>query len=579
MDRTAQSRQDNYLGLQYYTAWQLIKLFWQSDQRFRAYLALGIVLILIWLGIAIRVAFSYWSNYFYTALQEYDKKAAIYLLFIFFGMAFVYIVLAVYRYYISQLIGLRWRRWLTDQFIGRWLEKRDYYYMETFEGETDNPDQRIQEDVLGLVTNSISLFIGLIGSVTSFVGFIYVLWTLSGRVHIDLGSIEFHIPGYLVWVAIIYASVGSYLTYKIGRPLVGLNFEQQKREASFRFSAIDLRSHAEHVALYRGEDHQKGILHESFRSVLDNWYLIILRQKSLLWFTAGYNQVAVALPLIVALPNYFEKIFLLGGLMQSLRAFGQIQEALSYFVNSFTSIAEWRAITQRLTTFLNHLQAIDERVSKQNHLVFHQQVENKITTKQLSVSTPAETMLLKDINEEFVHGKNYLIKGRSGLGKSTFVRAIAGIWPYAMGEITFPQKKQVMYLPQKPYMPIGTLSEAILFPDKKQPELERQVEQILRDCNLDHLIPRLHEKAAWSEQFSPGEQQRISFARILLHRPDWVFLDESTSMLDLGNEKRMYRLLKEKLPHCSIVSVGHRPSLDEFHEKVIDIEKYAVSLV
>lgn len=575
MDRNANEYQDHYLQSRHYTVWHLLKLFWQSDQRLRAYFIFVVITIMTMGLVAFDVAFSYWSNYFYDALQKYDKNAAVYLLGVFFVMAFAYIILAVYRYYISQLFGLRWRRWLTDQFIGRWLQKRDYYYMETFEGQTDNPDQRIQEDIGALVANSISLFIGLIGSVTSFLAFIYVLWSLSGHIHLDLGGYELHIPGYLVWVAIIYASVGTYFTFKIGRPLVALNFEQQKREASFRFAAIDLRSHAEHVALYRGEDHQKNILHRSFKSVLENWYWIILRQKSLLWFTAGYNQVAVALPLLVALPNYFEKVFLLGGLMQSLRAFGQIQEALSYFVNSFTQIAEWRAISQRLTTFVNHLQDIDEKVAQQNQLVFQKQPMNKITMKELSISTPTQANLLKNINEEFIHGKSYLIKGASGIGKSTFVRTIAGIWPYAIGEISLPDNQHVMYLPQKPYMPIGTLAEAILFPDKKHPELEAQLPQVLHECNLDHFIPRLQEVASWSEQFSPGEQQRIAFARVLLHKPDWVFLDESTSMLDLANEKQMYQLLKNKLPNCSIVSVGHRPSLDTLHEHVINVEKYS----
>lgn len=574
MDRKHSQHSPAYLGARYYSAWELIKLIWQSKQKLRAYLALVLITIMTIALVALDVGLSYWSNYFYDALQAYNKNGAIYLLKIFFLLAFIYMVLFVYRYYVSQLFGLRWRRWLTEQFIGRWLQKRDYYYMETFEGQTDNPDQRIQEDVGALAVNSISLFIGLIASITSFFAFIYVLWSLSGKLHIHFWGMNFNIPGYLVWVAIAYAAVGSYFTYIIGHPLIPLNFEQQRREASFRFAAIDLRSHAEHVALYKGEHHQKTILHKAFHKVLDNWYLIILRQKALLWFTAGYNQVAVALPLLVVMPNYFGKVFLLGGLMQSLRAFSQVQEALSYFVTSFTQIAEWRAITQRLTTFLNHLQDIDTKVTQQNHLAFRKQPQPKITMKQLSISTPAKEKLLENINEEFLHGKDYLIKGESGAGKSTLVRTLAGIWPYAAGEINLPEKQRLMYLPQKSYMPIGTLAEAILFPDKTHPELEKHLEQVLQDCRLENFIPRLQETASWSEQFSPGEQQRIAFARILLHKPDWVFLDESTSMLDLENEKHLYQLLKNKLPHCSIVSVGHRPSLDAFHEHIIDVAKY-----
>lgn len=568
---------DHYIKQRYYTAWQFIKLYWQSEQKWYAYLIFSIIIMMTIMLVAFDVAFSYWSNYFYNALQVYNKKAALYLILVFFAMAFVAIILAVYRYYISQLFGLRWRRWLTKQFIERWLEKRDYYYLENFDVTTDNPDQRIQEDIGSLVTYFISLTTGLISSITSFFAFIYVLWELSGVLTIPFGSLgTLHIPGYLVWVSIVYATFGTLLTFKIGYPLVALNFEQQRREATFRFAAIDLRSHSENVALYKGEEHQKGILQSLFNKVLENWYAIILRQKTLLWFTNGYGQVAVALPLLVALPNYFGKVFLLGGLMQSLRAFGQIQDALSFFVNSYTQIAEWRAVTQRLTTFLNHLQEIDEKASKYNQLVFQNQPVNKIFIKDVTLTTPRQEILLENIKEEFVHGQNYVLKGPSGIGKSTFIRAIAGIWPFASGEIILPENRNIMYLPQKPYMPIGTLVEAILFPDKRHPEFEPRLEQVLKECHLDYFIPRLHEVASWSQQMSPGEQQRVALARVLLHRPDWVFLDESTSMLDLANEEHFYRLLKDKLPKCSVISVGHRTTIDNYHDHVIQMEKYSL---
>jgi putative ATP-binding cassette transporter len=565
---------DHYIQPRYYTIWPLLKLYWQSEHKTRAYMAVIITTLMSMGLVAFDVAFSYWSNYFYDALQAYNKTAAIYLLFLFFAMAAVFIVLAVYRYYISQLFGLRWRAWLTQQFIGRWLQNRDYYYMETFDPQTDNPDQRLQEDVGALVTNSIALFIGIITSVTTFFAFIYVLWELSGTIHLSLGRFGMlNIPGYLVWVAVIYALVGTYFTFKIGRPLVSLNFEQQRREANFRFAAIDLRSHAEHVALYQGELHQKNILYRLFSGVLDNWYLIILRQKLLLWFTAGYNQTAVAVPLLVALPNYFGKVFKLGGLMQSLRAFNSIQEALSFLVNAFPQVAEWRAISQRLTTFLNHLQDIDIKARTENHLVRKTHAENKIVVRDVSIST-LHSPLLKNINETFIHGKNYLIKGPSGIGKSTFIRTLAGIWPLASGEIFMPDKKRFLYLSQKPYMPIGTLAEAMLFPNHTDISLKEKLPAILEDCHLPQFISRLEETTTWSEHLSPGEQQRIAFARILLQEPDWVFLDESTSMLDLANEQAMYERLSQKLPHCTIISVGHRPSLDIYHDEVIDLTKY-----
>lgn len=574
--RQDQDGSSHFFRSQHYTIWQLLKAYWQSEHRFSAYLSYLTLVIMTIALVGLEVVFNYWYNYFYNALQAYDMHAAIRLLIFFFLLAGIFIVISVYRYYITQLFGLRWRRWLTNEFIDRWLQNRGYYYLESFDDKkTDNPEQRIQDDIATLISSSIDLSIGMIAAVTTFVAFIYILWTLSGIFHIHLGSWGvLHIPGYLVWVSIIYSVVGTFLTIKIGRPLVGLNFEQQRREATFRFAAMDMRVHAEDVALYRGEHHQETILHKLFGRVLDNWYFIIVRQKLLLWFTQGFNQVSVVLPLVVALPNYFEKVFLLGGLMQTLRAFTSVQDSLAFIINSYPQIAQWQAIAERLTTFINHLNDAEKKAENANQVTMLEQANNMISAKAMTICTPRHHVLLNNINEEFMHGKHYLIKGESGIGKSTFVKTLAGIWPFATGEVIFPKQKHVMYLPQQPYMPIGTLAEAILFPDKSHPELVKQLESILQDCRLESFIPRLHETASWAEQLSPGEQQRISFARVLLHRPDWVFLDESTSMLDLPNESHLYQLVKKKLPHCSIISVGHRPSLDSYHDHVIDMSKY-----
>ena len=579
MEQDLARDKDNFLKPRHYNVWQLIFAYWQSEQRFPAYIFFAIVTVLTLSLVGLDVILSFWFNYFYNALQAYDSHGTIRLLVVFFVLAAFYVVFAVYRYYVSQLFSLKWRRWLTVQFIGRWLEKRSYYLLENFDEKTDNPDQRIQEDINSLVNYSLDLSMGLIAAITTFLGFIYVLWELSGDLKISFGSWgTLNIPGYLVWVGVIYAVIGTFFTFKIGRPLISLNFEQQRREATFRYAAVDLRLHAEHVALYKGEQHEKGILDRLLGRVLDNWYFIILRQKLLVWFQSAYDQTAVILPLLVALPNYFDKIFLLGGLMQSIKAFNSAQASLSYLVTSYASIAEWQAIGQRLTTFVNHMHEAERIAEKENQLVFTTHSAPTIITKNVIIKTPHSDILLSNINEEFVHGQNYLVKGRSGIGKSTFVRSLAGIWPYAAGEIIFPEKQTVMYLPQKPYMPIGTLTEAILFPDHIKPELEKKLPQILRDCNLENLIPRLRESAAWSEQLSPGEQQRITFARVLLHQPDWVFLDESTSMLDMENEKDLYGMLRRRLPNCSLVSIGHRPRLAEFHDHVIDMSKYQTNL-
>lgn len=560
------------------TTWKLIKGYWQSEQKVAAWSFLFLIILITILLVGIDVIFNYWNNYFYNALQAYEVHTTIRLLVMFLVIAFTSIILQVYRYYVAQIFGLRWRNWLTDKFISRWLKKRGYYYLETFDKSTDNPDQRLQEDILSLVTTSLDLTVGLVAAVTTVPAFIYILWTLSGTLTIPLGPLgTFKLEGYLVWVSLIYSLGGTLLAFKIGRPLIGLNFEQQRREANFRYSAIDLRTHSEDVALYRGEKNQKLTINGLFIYALENYFNLVKAQKHLVWFTSSYGQLSVMLPLLVALPNYFGKVFLLGGLIQTLRAFTSVQDSMSYLITSFTTIAQWRAISLRLTTFINHLYESEDRAEKADHLKITHSNSKEIIVNNLTIRTPHEEELLQDINCNFEHGKDYIIKGRSGLGKSTFIRTLASIWPFAEGKIQMASHSKKMFLPQKPYMPIGTLEEAILFPDRAKSELRGEVEKTLIDVNLEHLIPRLQERAMWSEQLSPGELQRIAFARVLLQKPDWVFLDESTSMLDLKNETNLYKILREKLPHCSIISVGHRPSLDSHHDTVIDMEKFAPS--
>lgn len=567
-----------FLQSHHLTAFELIKAYWQSSERLTAYLFLIAITLMTMTMVALDVGLTYWANYFYNALQAYDKQKVLIFVGVFCVLASANVVVAVYRYYTAQVFGLRWRRWLTKRFIDRWLTARSYYYLENFDPHTDNPDQRIQDDIGSLATQSIELFTGITSSVTTFFAFIYVLWQLSGSITLSLGVFGvLHIHGYLVWVSLLYSSIGTYLTFKIGHPLVGLNFEQQRREATFRFAAVDLRSHSEHIALYRGEPHQQGVLERLFARVLQNWYFIILRQRLLLWFTAGFNQTSVILPLLVALPNYFNKVFMLGGLIQSIRAFTSIQEALSYLINAYTTIAQWQAVTGRLTTFVNHMRLMDQKALKQNQLVYTQHKEDAIVASNLSIFTPQDKKLLENVNAEMVHGSHYLIKGPSGIGKTTFVRILAGIWPFGTGEIGLPSNKRIMYLPQRAYMPLGTLSQALRFPDKQTKSNNKKLAKILQTCHLPHLIPRLEETAIWSEQLSPGELQRVAFARVLLHKPDWVFLDESTSMLDLPNEEYIYNMLRRELPHCSLVSIGHRPTLHAFHDKVIDLSHYVVA--
>lgn len=575
MGETAKVSSEQLLKHTRYNAWQLIKLYWQSSERKSAYLFCAAIIAMTIGLVGIDVKMAYWFSEFYDALQAYKLNDVLRLVGVFVFLAFLAIIVQVYRYYLTQVFSLRWRRWLTKQFINRWLENRSYYYLENFEVGTDNPDQRIQEDIGSIVTSTIGLTVGMISALTTFPSFVYMLWTLSGVLTLHLGALgTWYVYGYLVWIALIYNVIGTIFTFKIGYPLISLNYEQQRLEATFRYAAIDLRTHAEHVALYRGEEHQSDILRDVFRKVLTNWYAIILRQKKILWFTGGFNQTAVILPLLAGLPNYFNKTFKLGGLMQTLKAFGSVQESLSYLINAYTSIADWRAVARRLTGFVNHMSEIEQDVGRHDLVSISHQAENKIVTENMLIETPNGKPLIMNLNQTFESGHRYVIKGESGSGKSTYIRTIAGIWPYASGNIELPANKNIMFLPQKPYMPMGTLAEGIMFPQTSNSNLRPLLESVLHDCHLDNLIPHLDEVAHWSEKLSPGEQQRVAFARVLLQKPDWVFLDESTSMLDMANEAHLYTLLRERLPNCTVISVGHRPSMDQFHDQVVDITPF-----
>jgi len=562
------------------TAMQLLLLYWRSNEKLIAYNFLFFVSLMTIALVGLNVLLNAWFNYFYDALQNYNAHAAYNLIIIFAFIAAVNVVLQVYRYYLQTYLGLRWRKWLTELIISRWMKKRSYYLLEQIGDQTDNPDQRIQEDVSSLVSLTLGLLIGLFGSIATFFAFIYILWKLSGDLIIPLGPFGvLHIHGYLVFVSIIYTLIGTMITLKIGQPLINLNFEQQRREANFRFAAIDLRVHAEHVALYRGEEQQKSSLFKMFLNVFENWYAIILRQKKLLWFTFGYDQTSVLLPIVVVLPNYLRKVFGLGGFMQALRAFGSVQESLSFIVHSYTTIAEWRAVMRRLLTFLNKIEEVSSLTINRNHFIYNYQNENLIIAKNVTLKTPEGEVMLENIDEQFVHGKHYWIRGNSGIGKSTFVRAVAGIWPYGEGEFILPQDKNIMYIPQRSYMPLGTLKAALLFPDEVFPVTDELLQQLLIQCDLPRLVDELDHVKVWSDHLSPGELQRIAFVRILLHKPDWVFLDESSSALDLNHERTLYDLLREELPNCSLISVGHRPSLSDYHDSVIDMAAYEPDVV
>jgi putative ATP-binding cassette transporter len=553
--------------------WTLIRPYWSSEDRWAGR---GLLLLVIGLNLGIvylNVLFNQWNNAFYNALQDKDYPAFWSQLFRFTWLAAVFIVVAVYQLYLNQMLQIRWRRWLTERYLGAWLADGAYYRLQLTASETDNPDQRIAEDLRLFVSATLTLGIGGMRAVVTLVAFTGILWGLSGSLTVPVGA-GWTIPGYMVWAALLYALAGTWLTNWIGRPLVGLNFDQQRYEADFRFGLVRFRENAEGVALYRGEADELRSFRERFAAVVDNWWGIMRRQKRLTWFTAGYGQAAVIFPFVVAGPRYFRGEIPLGGLMQIASAFGQVQDSLSFIISAYPELAQWRSVVQRLVGFERALARMRADAARDG-VRRSPGTDQTLALDRVDLRLPGGRPLVESATVDFRPGDTALISGPSGVGKSTLFRAIAGIWPFGTGEVRLPREGRVLFLPQKPYLPIGTLREVVSYPTPPGGIDDAALRDALKAVGLPALAGRLDEPGHWALALSPGEQQRIAFARALVQKPAWLFLDEATSALDEEGEVRLYALLRERLPGVTLVSVGHRSTLRPFHARNLIVTPHA----
>ncbi|CAH0268345.1 ABC transporter ATP-binding protein/permease [Roseomonas sp. CECT 9278] len=558
-------------------AWALARPYWSSEDRWRARGLLAAVVVLNLSLVGMTVVLTFWQRAFYNALEAKDSAAFMALLFSwhttadegflpsFAVVAFAYILIAVYALYLRQALEIRWRRWLTEVYLTRWLDQRAYYRMALTDPVTDNPDQRIAEDARLFVEDSLALGLGLMRSVVTLFSFVLVLWSLSGPVTL-LGVT---IPGYMVWVALVYALLGTWLAHLIGRRLIALNFNQQKVEADFRYALVRFRENVEGIALHGGEADEKRGLTQRFRALMENWWGIMSATKRLTLFTVGYQQVASIFPIVVAAPAYFAGRIPLGGLIQTSSAFTQVQDSLSWFVENYARLTAWRATVERLTGFTRAVAAA--RAAGGGPVAATGDAPG-LALQDVTLSLPDGRVLLAGGEAAVAPGESVVVTGASGSGKSTLFRAIAGIWPFGSGRIALPATGRALFLPQRPYIPLGSLKRAVCYPEDEAGFSDDAVAAALEAAELGHLAPRLHESEPWDRRLSGGEQQRLALARALLLKPDWLFLDEATASLDPGGEERLYAKLKAALPGSAIISIAHRPAVAGFHDRGLRLE-------
>jgi putative ATP-binding cassette transporter len=549
------------------TVWRIAIPYFRSEDKWAGLGLLAAVIIIELAVVGLSVLFNRWNNTFYNALQERNFDVFTYQLGYFSVLAAINIALKVYQLYLNQWLQIRWRRWMTERYLGGWLANANHYRMQLLGDAADNPDQRIAEDTKQFVEKTLELGLGLLNAVVTLASFLVLLWGLSDAAPLHLFGREIPVPGYLVWAALVYAVIGTALTQLIGSPLVRLNFQQQHYEANFRFNLLRTRENAEQIALLHGEPVERQRLLVRFQSVVGNWLAIMTRTKKLVAFTASYSQASIILPYVLVAPAYFAEKVQLGAVMQTADAFSTVQSAMSFFVNFYRTLAEWQAGVARLDGFESAIASAEALTTKADIIHVAPAATSAIALDDVAVTLPSGVPLVAAPHLAFGGGERTLVTGPSGAGKSTLFRAIAGIWPFGRGKIAIPANATLMMLPQRPYFPVGSLQDAIAYPSEHQSFSPQAIADAIKAVGLPTLATRLDEDAHWNRMLSLGEQQRLGVARALLHKPQFLFLDEATASLDEPSEAALYRLIEAELPGTSVVSIGHRSTLNAFHQR------------
>ena len=510
-----------------------------------------------------------WNRNFFDAVERRDVDGFLTQIGIFVVIVILSITAVRFHLHFKRRLQVGWRQWLSHQTMDRWLEQGRHYQLQFLPGPHDNPDGRIAEDIRIATEFAVEFAHSIFYCGLLLITFLGILWTLSGSIVVPLGSSSFEIGGYMVWAALLYSGLGSVLTLVFGRPLVRATDTRQSREADYRFGLVRVREHAEGIAFMRGELGERRRLYDAFGSILGAWNLQTSGQGRLIMLTTAYTTLATVFPVIVAAPRYFAGSITLGGLMQTTQAFLQVQQALSWLVDNFPRFAEWRASVERVVQLHEGLTELEESaVGEDDVAIVVAPGEGPVLRlRNVDIAQPDGSVLVSSATAEIKLGERVLVQGESGTGKSTLLRAVAGLWPWGNGAIDLPASGKLMFMPQRPYLPVGTLRAALTYPDPPDGFDDAALSDVLRAVALEHLIERLDEEGQWDHQLSGGEQQRLAFARLLLHKPDWIFLDEATSALDEENQQRIMALLAERQADATVVSIGHRPGLEAFHQR------------
>jgi putative ATP-binding cassette transporter len=548
--------------------WRLVIPYFKSEEWPIALALLIGAVALTFTGVGLEVLFNDWNRRFYDSIQNKDEAVFWREIIVFSWLAAFFILNYVARAIVSPYLRLRWRRWLTTHYLAHWLDGRGYYRIE-LQRTVDNADQRIAEDLRQLGEYTMTLLLGFLGAVATLLSFLFILWELSGPLSLAPIGLNVTIPGYMAWVCLVYAFVGTFLANIVGRRLISLNFLRQNYEANFRFALVRVRENAEGIALYHGEQREAESLNARFIDVFNNGWRVLFTQAQLAFYQAGYGQLAIIFPYVVTAPRFFAGVITFGVMTQTASAFGQVQSALSFFIDNYTSLAELRAVMDRLKGLQT---AIDAKPPTSLDVVPQPGVAT-VGSDSLTLALPNGRPLLENTSVQLPKGQATLISGVSGSGKSTLFRALAGIWPFGRGHVNVPAGARVLFLPQKPYIPIGTLRDAVKYPDEQSTASDAEIADALTAVNLGHLAGRLGEEAHWGNTLSGGEQQRLAAARARGFNPHWLFMDEATASLDDAAEAAVYEALKRRLPTTTMVSIGHRPTLQKWHDRRIELQR------